>query len=95
MQRTPRASNPIAALLCAALAHAALISFAHAQVTINTANETVSGDTDFLSSSFNSTPFRTALDSDIAVFAIKGDLVFPASQIILGSRPPQILAPKA
>lgn len=76
-----------------ALAAACLTCAAHAQVTINTTNQTITGDTDFSSSSFNGTPFRTYLDSGIAVFAIKGDLVIPTNQIITitGSRPCRIL----
>ncbi|MBL8876917.1 MAG: hypothetical protein JNM86_14060 [Phycisphaerae bacterium] len=88
MPRMPRASNSAAALLCAALALTA-----RAQVTINTTNQSITGDTDFSSSSFNGTPFRTYLDNGIAVFAIKGDLVIPQNQIITitGSRPCRIL----
>jgi len=84
------ASFPLRAFL-AALVVPALS--AHAQVTINTTTQTITGDTDFLSSSFNGTPFRTYLDSGIAVFAIKGDLVIPTNQIITitGSRPCRIL----
>ncbi|MGH7245009.1 MAG: hypothetical protein ACREJD_16460 [Phycisphaerales bacterium] len=77
----------------AALAIAALACAARAQVTINTTNQSITGDTDFTSSSFNGTPFRTYLDSGIAVFAFKGDLVIPQNQIITitGSRPCRIL----
>jgi len=79
--------------ISAALFAAALSLAAHAQVTINTTNQTITGDTDFSSSSFNGTPFRAYLDNGIAVFALKGDLVIPTNQIITitGSRPCRIL----
>ncbi|MBX3381442.1 MAG: hypothetical protein KF805_15210 [Phycisphaeraceae bacterium] len=89
----PQFARPCAIRRSLALVLACAASSAHAQVTINTTNQTITGDTDFLSSSFNGTPFRTYLDNGIAVFAIKGDLVIPANQIITitGSRPCRIL----
>ena len=76
-----------------ALALVAAAGSARAQVVINTTAQTITGDTDGLSSSFNGTAFRAFLDNGVAVFAIKGDLVLPVNQsvTITGSRPCRIL----